>query len=465
MSSPGVIEFSDADAAELAEIVHGVVAAQARVAAAQTAQMRLLARAQKLAHKQMIGASSKVRAHDMALRGIAAEIACALRSSDRSLQRQIDEATTLVDDFPATLDAWSAGVITRAHVHLITELALPLPTDARAEFERLALVRCEDETAGRLRGELSILAERLHPRTLTERHVEARETRCVRTFPLTDGMSGLQVIGPTLHIEAIYDRLTQQANALVDLRTQARERERERAKASRGVGMPGSAHGSRAVEMSEDENLASDERSIDQLRADILTDMLLTAQPGADPTRLDDGPGVLGAIRAKVQVVVPVGTLMGADEHPADLVGRSPIDADTARRLAGAGASMWDRVITDPVSGCVLATDARFVTPQMRRFLNARDRHCRFPGCRVPAIRTEIDHTIDHALGGPTSIDNCEGLCQRHHSMKHFTAWKVRQLGGGVLEWTSPLGQVYIDHPPAPTVHFVPDAQEPPPPF
>ena len=93
----------------------------------------------------------------------------------------------------------------------------------------------------------------------------------------------------------------------------------------------------------------------------------------------------------------------------------------------------------------------------MRRFLNARDRHCRFPGCRVPAIRCEIDHTIDHHLGGPTDVDNCEGLCQRHHSMKQFTAWKVRQLGSGVLEWTSPLGQTYIDTPPAPTVHFVPD--------
>jgi hypothetical protein len=41
--------------------------------------------------------------------------------------------------------------------------------------------------------------------------------------------------------------------------------------------------------------------------------------------------------------------------------------------------------------------------------------------------------------------------------MKQFTAWKVRQLGGGVLEWTSPLGTTYIDTPPAPTVHFVPD--------
>jgi hypothetical protein len=39
-----------------------------------------------------------------------------------------------------------------------------------------------------------------------------------------------------------------------------------------------------------------------------------------------------------------------------------------------------------------------------RRFLRARDQHCRFPGCRRPAIRSEIDHTVDAALGGPTAL-------------------------------------------------------------
>jgi hypothetical protein len=41
--------------------------------------------------------------------------------------------------------------------------------------------------------------------------------------------------------------------------------------------------------------------------------------------------------------------------------------------------------------------------------------------------------------------------------MKQYTPWKVRQTGGGVLEWTSPLGHTYTDTPPAPTVHFTPN--------
>ena len=45
------------------------------------------------------------------------------------------------------------------------------------------------------------------------------------------------------------------------------------------------------------------------------------------------------------------------------------------------------------------------------------------------------------------------------------TAWKVKQLHGGILEWTSPLGDVYSDTPSAPTVHFRPVDDDPPAPF
>lgn len=58
--------------------------------------------------------------------------------------------------------------------------------------------------------------------------------------------------------------------------------------------------------------------------------------------------------------------------------------------------------------------------------------------------------TLDrYARGGPTDVRNLAHLCQRHHSMKQFTAWRVRQLSGGVLEWTSPTGTTYTDIPTA----------------
>jgi hypothetical protein len=467
MHSKGVVGFSDADTAALAEIVADVEQSQALLAAAHAAQTRALARAGHLARKQAARSLARVREHDMALRAIAAEVAGVMKTTDRSVQRQIGDATELVEDYPSTLQAWEDGAITRGHVRAIVDTGAILPPDRRSAFEAEALARCAVETPGRVRGELALLAERLHPRTLTQRHREAREHRGVQVMTLSDGMSALTTLGPTLLIDAIYDRLTQQARGIVDARSQAAADLRATTDVQTADhetatdAAPGQSGALTAQQI-----VASDTRTMDQLRADILDDMLLTGAPDADPTRTDDGPGALGAVRAKVQIVVPALALLGSSDEPADLVGRSPIDAETARELACVTRSPWERILTHPVTGAVLHVDTYQRTAAIDRYLRARDQHCRFPGCRLPAIRCEVDHTIDHALGGPTDSRNLAHLCQRHHSMKQFTTWRVRQLGDGVLEWTSPLGRVYIDQPPclnAPPlgVHFRPAEDDP----
>jgi hypothetical protein len=461
MSSNLANGFSDADLAALALIVAEVEKTQATIAAAQVAQVRALARAGDLARKQATNSVAAVREHDMALRAISAEVAGVTRTTDRTVQRQIDEASELVDDYPATLAAWENGAITRGHVRVIIDTGVALPVESRSEFEVKALMMCDGETPGRARHRLELLAQRLHPRTLAERHRDAREQRSVRVVPLPDGMSELCATVPTLLADAVYDRLTQQARSIVDARTQAARDQRSadsRASSTTDAAATDAPDGTRARQ----EIAASDTRTMDQLRADVLTDILLTGAPEADLTRTDDGPGALGAIRAKVQVLVPALTLLGSDDEPADLVGRAPIDPATARELAGATRTPWDRILTHPVTGGVLHVDTYQRNAAIDRFLRARDQHCRFPGCRLPAVRCEVDHTIDRALGGPTDVRNLAHLCQRHHTMKQFTAWRVRQLGGGVLEWTSPLGRVYIDAPPALGVHFPPPDARPP---
>lgn len=410
---------SDADVAALAEIVAGVETMAAQLTAVQVVEVRLLARAGQLAEKQASGARENVRIHDMALRSIAAEVGGILRVTDRTVQQRIGEAREIVECYPAALVEWEAGVLTRGHVRVIVEAGAVVPAEHRAEFERQAIERCRVGTPNRVRPGLEILAERTADRSFTERHREACGSRAVRVIPGRNGMSDVVATVPTVIADGVMDRLTQQAQSVVD----ARE--------------PGD----------------DDRRVMDEVRADVFADLLLAGSPSLDPTATGDGPGGLGAIRAQVQVIVPALTLLGADDGPADLVGRSPIDADTARCLA-ANAPSWTRVLTEPVEGVVLAVD-RYRTPwPQRRYLRARDQHCRFPGCRRAAIRCEIDHTIDAALGGPTALSNLAHLCQRHHSMKQFTRWKVRQLPGGVLEWTSPTGRIYREDAPAPPVSF-----------
>ncbi|MCT2084494.1 HNH endonuclease [Microbacterium enclense] len=422
--------------AALSAVLDDVLRTGADLAAAEVARTRALAAAGHLALDVMADRRAHARASEMALREVASELAAAENLSDRTVQSQIGRAMTLVDDYPRTLAAWEAGVITRAHVHAIVDVGSPLPVEVRGEFDLLSVATAEGLSPGRLRSRLAALAERLQPTTQTQRHGRGRDTRCVRIVTGHDGMSDLVATLPTVLAVGIYDRLSQQAHAVIDARDET------------GDSVP-------------------DERTTAQLRADILADLLLTAAPEADPTRTDDGPGILGDIRARVQVVVPALTMLAPgreNSDPAELVGHGPLDADTARALAETTALPWDRVVTHPVTGEVLHTDTYHRGTAIDRFLRARDRHCRWPGCTVPAIRAEVDHTHDYALGGATEVSNLAHLCQRHHTQKQFTRWRIRQVSGGVLEWTSPTGRTYTDEPLpySPAVRFLPD--DPPPP-
>lgn len=443
----------------LAVLVAEVVRAEGVMAAAEVARVRALAAAGRFAVESSSGERASVRAAEMALREVASEIAAACRVSDRAVQRDIDEAMTLVQSFPKVVSAWEAGAMSRRHVRVIAEVGVQLPTENRAEFDALAAgLAGEVSSPGRLKSRLTIAAEALHPRTITERHRIARERRCVRVVPGVEGMSDLIATLPTVLAEAVFDRLTQQARVIVDARP-------DESSTTRGAtprdSPPRETAGSNAS------TEAPDTRSMDQVRADVFADMLLTADPAIDPTRIGDGPGTLGKIRARVQVVVPALTVLAPGREvtdPAELVGRGPIDADMARDLADATSVPWDRVITHPVSGAVLYTDTYARTAAIDRYLRARDRHCRWPGCTTPAIRSEVDHTRDHHLGGATRVSNLAHLCQRHHTQKQFTRWTVRQRDAGVLEWTSPTGRIYTDTPapyppatPSPGVRFTGD--------
>lgn len=468
--------------AALTAVLDDVLATGATLAAADAARTRALAAAGHLALDVMADQRATARAAELALREVASEIAAAENLSDRTVQTHIQRAMTLVDHYPHTLAAWEAGALTRAHVYAIVDIGTPLPADARTEFDLLAVATAQTLSPGRLRTRLAMLAERLHPTTITERHHRGRDTRCVRIVTGHDGMSDLIATLPTVLAVGIYDRLTQQSRAIIDTRTgvataladtpadPASDADANHAHRDTAASHSAAPRSTVAAERKQgDATTASvtDERTTAQLRADILTDLLLTAAPTADPTRTDDGPGTLGTIRARVQVIVPALTMLTpAHENtdPAELVGHGPLDAATARTLAETTTLPWDRVITHPLTGAVLHTDTYHRTTAIDRHLRARDRHCRFPGCTTPATRCDIDHTHDHALGGPTTVTNLAHLCQRHHTQKHLTRWNVTQLPGGVLEWTSPTGRTYTDEPLpySPATRFLPD--DPPPP-
>jgi hypothetical protein len=233
-------------------------------------------------------------------------------------------------------------------------------------------------------------------------------------------------------------------------------------------------------------NSAGDPRTLTQLTADVFTDAIsaalcgeLPTADGADPASTDEsggrpvnpgsvsgGAAAPGAdarsrsgfgfgssaafrrIRPTVTVTVPALTLLGITDEPATLEGYGPIDAETARALAGQSKT-WYRMLTDPKTGTPITLDSTRYRPTkaMKRFLRYRDGTCRFPGCNRAATHCDLDHTKDYQHGGLTECENLSHLCRKHHRLKHQTTWKVKQAGNGVLEWTSPGGRRYTTHP------------------
>ena len=161
-------------------------------------------------------------------------------------------------------------------------------------------------------------------------------------------------------------------------------------------------------------------------------------------------------------------TLLGRSEQPGELFGYGPIDLETARKLA-AGAPSFLRILTDPITGrrLTVGRDRYKVPADIRAAVILDDETCRFPGCTRSAARSDLDHTIDWAKGGETSLANLTALCRRHHTLKHQTEWNVTPGKGRVLHWTSPSGAHHTTEPahhdPTPKAAAPPTPHEPPP--
>jgi hypothetical protein len=97
---------------------------------------------------------------------------------------------------------------------------------------------------------------------------------------------------------------------------------------------------------------------------------------------------------------------------------------------------------------------------RLATFVRARDRRCRFPGCRARATRCDLDHTTPWPHGS-TSEDNLCCLCRHHHRLRHQApGWQIHRLPDGGLQWTLPGGQQITTYPP----RYGTDDADPPPP-
>lgn len=259
---------------------------------------------------------------------------------------------------------------------------------------------------GSFRARLRTRIEALRAPSLEQRHHAALTDRRAAIESAPDGMAWLMTLMPAVDAHASFDRATRIAKVI--------------------LAQPGET------------------RSLDQVRSDVIADLLVDGH-------VDEHPTAAHGVQAEVIVTVPVLSLLDdahASTHPATVEGVGPISISRARQLCG-DQKEWMRVLTHPETGMVLSVGRRKYRPpkSLRRIVAWRAGTCRGPGCRQPAHRGHIDHTVDWAKGGRTELGNLGPLCVGHHTLKHHGGWTVRQLDDGVIEWTSPTARVYLVEP------------------
>ncbi|HEV7950591.1 MAG TPA: DUF222 domain-containing protein [Glaciihabitans sp.] len=346
-------------------------------------------------------------------RELVTEIACELKVSEFSASRLIDQSQVLLEDLPETQAALVEGEISYRHAAVIIDHANSIPVPSRAEFEQKLARDAAELTVPKLDRAARVLREKMHPESIEDRTKAAIDGRTLDLQPAPDGMAWLSAKIAASDALAMYNRCLEMATSLQS---------------------------------------PEEERTLTQLRVDVFTEILMVAGSCTDPSHAYKRVIPLG----RVQVTVPVLTLLGQSEEPASLDGYGPIAPDMAREIA-AHAPSFTRLLTHPETGVVLSVGRDYykVPADLKRWLGVRDETCRFPGCNRAAMYCDLDHTVDWQYGGPTSADNLANLCPAHHNVKTYTGWQVSQATGGQLKWVSPSNRTYVTRP-AKTIGFAP---------
>ncbi len=346
------------------------------------------------------------------------DVATALRMSTGTAQIRIDVARTLVNHLPNVCSALAMGEISPAHATVIARESASAIRDGMGpahiySIEQSALAYAEFHTPTQVANKVRTTIAKLAPEPFEEIAERARDTRRVSCFREVDGLSTIVAILPAEDAQIVMKAIENFIHAQV-------------------------ANESITSELINDSEVQPGQhRSMDMKRADALTSIAAwSLQQSTVDVKLHRRP-------VTVNVTIDLPTLLGLAENPGQLAGYGAIPASVARALASDG--KWQRFITDPQTGTLLDFGRESYEPPQALvdFLIARDRTCRFPGCRQSAARADLDHAKSWESGGETSAANLGALCRRHHRLKTHGGWKLKSHSDGACTWTSPLGKIY----------------------
>lgn len=326
--------------------------------------------------------------------GASLEIRSALRWTRRAAETEMTLAHDLHVRLPRLFEALAAGKLDRARTRVLVNHTSHLST-AHARTVVDSLVGDAGRwTTGQLIERVRRACLDIDPDAARERYEESRSERRVTSWSDPDG---------TVNIT--------------------------------GIGLdPGKATEARDLinRLARDRKTDDPSKTMDQLRADVFTELL---------TGTGDLPRA-----GRVSLTVDLATLAQLKDHAGDLAGYGPVIADISRQLTlQLGEGVWDWSVLHPDTGMPIAdgTTRRRPTASQLRKVRAKNRTCVAPGCRMPVIDCDVDHTATWAETGVTDSNDLAALCRHDHCIRHQTGWTYEALPNGDYLWTSPLGCTY----------------------
>ena len=379
---------------------------------------------------------------------VAAALALTGRASGRLLQVSLGLAR-----LPEVLAALDTGRIDWVKAALFVDYLAGLPDEDAADIAAGVLADADRKTSGQLRAMLMRAVLAYDPDAAQRRRQAARKDASVQAWDEVSGNAALA--GRELAREDVAHasaRITEYARWLHE-------------------------HGA--------------EGTMDELRAAayvaLLTGRSVLLPEGAtdrDGTGVPPGAGLPAGwpqMSGSINLTMPMSAWLGQSAAPGELAGFGPADAASCQELAGrAGpAAQWCLTLTNAVGravahACAPAGSAgpvsirwaaglrsrmefletgtcshvrrtsRYRPPRnLVHLIRVRQRTCSFPGCRRPARRCDLDHTVPYDQGGATCECNLSPLCRRHHQAKQACGWRLTQDEPGVMTWRTPSGRIY----------------------
>jgi len=394
MAAPTIPDTADmaalADERALVDRIRALEDTKARLCAEQAELTVRLDAAVRARHEQARVPAAR-RGRD-----VAGLVGYARRESPAKGSRLLGLAHALAEQ-PHTLAAMKAGVLSEWRATLISRETACLSRDDRALVDAQISAPGPDGSYRfdgwgdqRLSAEVQKAVYAVDPQAVVNRRAKAEAERRVSMRPAPDTMAQLSALLPATQGVAVWATLTRVAD-------QARS--------------------------------AGDPRSRGQVMADTLVERITGQQRAA-------------AVPVTINVVISDQALLGGDRQPAWLQGYGPVPADT---ITPDMFTALRRLYANPATGALVAMEsvAREFPAGLARFIDLRDRTCRTPYCDAP-IRHH-DHAAAHAVGGPTTAGNGQGLCEQCNHTKQAPGWRSRPATGPpgqrhTIETTLPTG-------------------------